>query len=160
MKKELVEQIREAAKEVYLHLLSLAKGNHQEKFRIRELIVDALEKKNKQQALKRMGFEESIYQLIVENTDTEEKSNVFKAFLFIDWTGHFTYDEINLYSLQRFFEERPALSLSAISTQAGLSDKYIRLILAEERNLTEAVKAKLKPVLMLYGWGDRPTKQN
>lgn len=160
MEKELVKQLKQAAKDVYYFLLKKASGDYKQKNIYREQFFTIIEGKDIKDELKRFGMNTPLIADVMKAINDDDKKAAFGAFLITDWDGYFTYDDINLYSLQKFFEERPALSLSAISTQAGLSDKYIRLILAEERNLTESVKAKLKPVLMLYGWGDRPTKQN
>lgn len=61
--------------------------------------------------------------------------------------------EITKETLEQFFMERPKVSPSYISEEAGFSAKYLRLILSGDRPLTDSAISKLKPVLELHGWG-------
>lgn len=56
-------------------------------------------------------------------------------------------------NLKEFFDERPNLSPSAISQEAGYDARYLRYILSGERNMTSNMINKLKPILLKYGFG-------
>lgn len=155
MDKELVQKIKETAKETYLFMLDvIGKCSIQQDYR--EKVITAINSKAKSRELAKIGIKGDLQEKIIDVSDTIENRNVFTAFLFLDWAGFFTYEDINLFSLRKFFEDRPKLSPSAVSEEAGFSAKYLRLILNEERSLTENVIEKLRPVLSLYGWGERP----
>lgn len=154
MNKELVQQIKQTAKETYLFMIDVV-GDYSIHFQYREKIISAINSKNKKAELEKIGVKGNLLKKIIEVTGTSDNRNVFTAFLFLDWTGFFTYEDINLFSLRKFFEDRPKLSPSAVSEEAGFSSKYLRLILNEERSLTDNVIEKLRPVLNLYGWGKK-----
>lgn len=155
MTKELAEKIKEVAKETYLFMFDVVL-DHSIHFEYREKVIAAINSKSKKTEHESIGIKGDLLKKIIEVSNTVDTRNVFTAFLFLDWTGYFTYEDINLFSLSKFFEDRPKLSPSAVSEEAGFSSKYLRLILNEERALTENVIEKLRPVLNLYGWGKRP----
>lgn len=61
--------------------------------------------------------------------------------------------KVTIKNLNQFFQDRPKLSPSGVSQEAGFSAKYLRLILSGDRPLTESAIQKLEPVLYLHGWG-------
>lgn len=156
MTKELVEQIKDAAKETYLQMLDVVDDFCIQK-EYREKVIAAINSKNIEAELQKIGIKGELAGRVIAATKSKENRNIFTAFLFLDWTGYFTYEDINLFSLKKFFDDRPKISPSAISEEAGFSAKYLRLILNEERSLTDNVIEKLRPVLTVYGWGKRGT---
>lgn len=64
-----------------------------------------------------------------------------------------TEQNLTLEKLQKFFEERPALSHRAIGMEAELSASLLGKILRNERKLTDETIEKLMPVIMKYGYG-------
>lgn len=156
MTKELVEQIKQSAKETYLHMIDVVSDFSIQR-EYREKVITAINSKNSEVELQKIGIKGKLAEKVTTATKSKENRNVFTAFLFLDWTGYFTYEDINLFSLKKFFDDRPKVSPSAISEEAGFSAKYLRLILNEERNLTDNVIEKLRPILTLYGWGSRGT---
>ncbi len=61
--------------------------------------------------------------------------------------------DLNKESLADFLKERPALSKTALSREAGLNESYIRqLYNVRKTELTEKAKVKLMPILEKYGW--------
>lgn len=61
--------------------------------------------------------------------------------------------KVTVENLNQFFQDRPKLSPSGVSQEAGFSAKYLRLILSGERPLTDSAVVQLEPVLHLHGWG-------
>lgn len=59
---------------------------------------------------------------------------------------------MDIKDIQQFFEQRPALSKRALAKEIGISRQYLDYILNEDRPLTEATRAKMKPVLEKYGY--------
>ena len=55
--------------------------------------------------------------------------------------------------LKEFLKERPQLSPSAISLEAGFSSRYLSFILDGEKSVTRNVVDKLRPVMLRYGFG-------
>lgn len=55
--------------------------------------------------------------------------------------------------LKTFFEERPNLSTSGISIEAGLSSSHLGKILRGERAITYSITKQLRPILLKYGFG-------
>jgi hypothetical protein len=68
--------------------------------------------------------------------------------------------KITIENLNQFFRDRPKLSPSGVSQEAGFSAKYLRLILSRERPLTDTAIQKLEPVLYLHGWGREKKKES
>lgn len=64
--------------------------------------------------------------------------------------------ELTVDDLKYFFAERPSVSLSAFSQEAGFSDKLIRHIVRGDRNLTEKVASALLKVMKKYGYEAKP----
>lgn len=68
--------------------------------------------------------------------------------------------KITVENLIQFFQDRPKLSPSGVSQEAGFSAKYLRLILSRERPLTESAIQKIEPILHLHGWGRDKKKES
>lgn len=60
-----------------------------------------------------------------------------------------------LSDLKKFFKERPTLSISGISKEAGASSRMLSLVLDGDRRLTEGFSERLEPVLIKYGYDFR-----
>lgn len=62
--------------------------------------------------------------------------------------------DLTIIQLKGFFNERPLLSVSGISMEAGFSSRYLALILDPNKpnKLNENVKNKLLPVMQRYGF--------
>lgn len=159
MERQIIEQVKQAAKNTYCYILDVVGQDRQDFVKYRDMLTDTVEKsKDLANDLERIGLKRERLQSVIDNTDNQSKKNVFVAYMYIDWTEYCTFNDVNLYSLNKFFEDRPKLSPSSISEQAGYSAKYLRMILNEDRPLTESVIEKLKPILFLYGWGKRKEK--
>jgi len=59
---------------------------------------------------------------------------------------------LTVQQLQKFFDDRPAISQRAISLEADLSDSLINKILKGSRELSQDTVNKLLPVLTKYGF--------
>jgi hypothetical protein len=63
------------------------------------------------------------------------------------------YAKATLKQIKQFFKERPNLSVSGISQEAGFSSRYLSFILEGDKPVTKNVVEKLQPVLLRYGFG-------
>lgn len=63
-----------------------------------------------------------------------------------------TEKTLTLTQLQKFFDDRPAISQRAIGLEANLSDSLINKILKGTRELTQETSDKLLPILEKYGF--------
>jgi hypothetical protein len=63
------------------------------------------------------------------------------------------YSSRYLELIQDFLKNRPNISPSALSKEAGFDERYLRLILDGKRNPTVNFVEKLRPVLLKYGFG-------
>lgn len=64
-----------------------------------------------------------------------------------------TSANVFLKHMKAFFEERPNLSTSGISLEAGLSSSHLGKILKGERSITYNIFKQLQPILIKYGLG-------
>lgn len=53
--------------------------------------------------------------------------------------------------LRQYFKDYPAINQSAFATEAGISDRHLRMILSGDRQITHSVALKLLPVMARYG---------
>ncbi len=60
--------------------------------------------------------------------------------------------EMTKKQLEKFFQERPALSKSAVCKEAAISKGLLDMILREDRSLTDETVKKLLPILTKYGF--------
>lgn len=88
MEKQLVKQLNGLAAKVYLYMFDVV-GNHNDKAIYREKFLEGLALKN----LSKIGIPETTQQEVLSVCNTNEKVELFTAFLFIDRTGR-TLDEI------------------------------------------------------------------
>lgn len=63
-----------------------------------------------------------------------------------------TLPPLTLEKLQKFFEERPALSFNAIGMEAGYSLGYLNKIMNGSKPLSDKAIQKLYPVIYKYGF--------
>jgi len=56
--------------------------------------------------------------------------------------------------IEQFLEARPSLSKAGFCREAGISARYLDMILDDDnpRGLTENTERKLEPVMQRYGW--------
>jgi hypothetical protein len=53
--------------------------------------------------------------------------------------------------LNKFFAERPSVSVAGIAKEAGYSGRYLQMILDGDRPITDSASDKLKPIIKKYG---------
>lgn len=132
-------------------------NNRRDEVRFRDMVVDSLKLPDSKNKLYRIGISKELADSISE-LKTEKEIHTFGSFLWLDWEA--SLKNITKETLINFFEDRPKVSPSYISEEAGFSAKYLRLILSGERPLTDSAISKLKPVLELHGWGRKKEKES
>jgi len=55
--------------------------------------------------------------------------------------------------IQTFLSNRPAISVTKMCEEAGITKRYLDYILNGEMRLTENVVRKLTPIMEKYGYG-------
>lgn len=88
MEKQTVQQLNQLAAKVYLYMFDVV-GNHNDKAIYREKFLNGLALKD----LSKIGIPSEMQQEVLTLCNTNEKTEVFTAFLFIDRTGR-TLDQI------------------------------------------------------------------
>lgn len=59
---------------------------------------------------------------------------------------------LTIEDLKTFFADRPSISPSSFSMEAGFADRHVRQLLSGERRLTDQAADKLLPVMKKYGF--------
>lgn len=59
---------------------------------------------------------------------------------------------MNKKTINQFLSNRPAISVTRLCEEAGITKRYLDYILSGERPLTNSVIKKIRPVMERYGY--------